>query len=159
MFRIRMIIWTLAIASLPVSGQHLIATGGQSAGEGLYLASSIGEPITGTLSNESFTLTMGFLQPFSSASSVAPVITVSGFRVYPNPVSDVVIVESVDPECQTLFYHLVSVTGREILSGQVEHLQDQFRLPVQGVEDGFYLLVIWSGIDNAMFRTGLVIKK
>jgi len=111
--------------------------------DGTQLSWTIGEPITETVSNNTWMITQGFHQSWQSNSTnvmpndASPLIV----KVYPNPVKELLSV-SLENNTSTLLFDLYDIAGRLIRHSESAPHQSLVTFPIRWLSAGSYLLRI-----------------
>lgn len=101
------------------NAQEVIATQGDSYSNASgTIDFTIGEVVINTVSDGSHDLTQGFHQTIWSFADLVDHSPDFDLTVYPNPVSDALIIES--SNYQNVMYSLFDVQGRKILEGRLD---------------------------------------
>ena len=117
------------------------SSGNHSAGSGVALSWTVGEPVIGTVSNGSVTLTQGFHQSRLSTTSVDEIVT-PGLKlaVYPNPFSEILNLKVDEGEFSKLQYALFTLEGKSLA---LQNLRDNLtQIDLQTYAAGNYLLKV-----------------
>ena len=133
---------TLLFLLLPIFGfgqiidRDVIGTAGETFEEGSILLDwTLGEVTTESLNVGSILLTQGFHQGNLEVNALPGQETVFELKVYPNPVTDILIIEA---PIQDLDYRLVDANGRVISNGNIT--SDPYELDFTNQPPGIYFL-------------------
>ncbi len=77
-------------------------------------------------------------------------------KIYPNPVTDVLIIESKRNVAKPIFYQLLDAIGRPVLQGR--SIKDNIAVNVQRLPRGVYHLKIFNGRDLLINTEKVIIK-
>jgi hypothetical protein len=89
----------------------------------------------------------------STGSNVAPIVTSDHLKVYPNPTSDVLMIETDQPITRVI---VLNTLGSVVLSNNVSNLS-QTTISLRSLTSGVYILIIYG--ENSVPKKALVIKK
>jgi hypothetical protein len=122
---------------------------------GIYASSTIGESISGTLSNNNTYLTQGFQQPAAVYTIDTSNVNLDAIDIYPNPFIDKinVVVEVKDINNYTI--EIFSVQGRRLNSFELNNIfSGSYELNLEDLPSGVYLLQIRTPLfkTNRTFR-------
>jgi len=137
----------LAGYSQEVAMQVLASAGGyfENTGAGLSLTWTVGEPAYTTLTSQGIILTQGFQQGNLLGNKVDELVaSVSGIRIYPNPVSgEVNIAVALASTKGQATFEIYDITGR-MVKGMVVAVsgQEPYKLDVSNLPSGIYLLKV-----------------
>jgi hypothetical protein len=136
------LVLTFAMGFHALIAQEVISSSGtHSAGSGIALSWTIGEPVIGTVSNGSYTLTQGFHQSRLTSTSVDDLVTPGlSLTVYPNPFDDVLNVKVDEGDFSKLKFTLFTLEGKQLIVKKPE--SDLTRFDMQTYASGNYLLRI-----------------
>ena len=82
----------------------------------------------------------------------------SGFKIYPNPVHDFLILKIQSPLTKAHHFQLINAFGRIVLEKEIPTLTDNFKIPMHSLLDGFYHFIIFNELK--IVKTGkLVLAK
>lgn len=161
------IIFLLLIATTPLFGQiigrKVLAAGGSTDAfnNNLFISSTIGEPIAGTVTDGNKIFNQGFQQSdltIRVATQEVPQEQVSA-KVFPNPAKDEMVVELDNVTTENVTLRLYNVSGQLLLSQKTEVKQGQpIRLDVNFFSNGLYLLRITQN-GKRDFTKQVVIQK
>jgi hypothetical protein len=147
------------ILSQQVSHQVIVPVAGIISGSKISYSQTVGETAVEIMGCSAYLFTQGFQQPcmiFSNETRPAG----NGVRVYPNPVSDYVVVEFFGETSRAFRIDLIDITGTVALSKR-ETFDDQYwyreRLEIGQLIRGFYLVRIKS--DDGMIDRSFKIEK
>lgn len=126
----------------------IVSAGEEFKTESLVLNWTLGEIVTETYYSESITLSNGFLQAHSLVSAIEDVLEINPLKVYPNPVCDILVLETTI-ENQT--YQIIDGKGTVVRLGIVDSFP--FELDFTGIPSGVYILKI------DQHKSQMIIKK
>jgi hypothetical protein len=126
-----------------IAQEIISSNGGSYTNSSVQLAWSIGEPVTETFISGSNTLTQGFQQSNLTVTAINLVaqngITIN---VYPNPVSDVLIIGIVTDVFKNINFRLFDISGKLLMQKKMEHITEILNMQV--FRSGNYLLEVYS---------------
>lgn len=145
--------------SQQVSHQVIVPVAGLVSGSQISYSQTIGETAVEILGCSEYLFTEGFQQPgMIYSNETRP--EGNGVRVYPNPVSDYVVVEFFGEISRTFRIDIIDITGTVVLS-QRESFTDQYwyreRLEIGNLIRGFYLVRVKS--DDRLIDRSFKIEK
>jgi hypothetical protein len=154
-----MIVPLTNVLSQQVSHQVIVPVAGIVSGSQISYSQTIGETAVEILGCSEYLFTEGFQQPSMIFSNeIRPQGT--GVRVYPNPVSDYVVVEFFGETSRTFRIDIIDITGTVVLSER-ESFNDQYwyreRLEIENLIRGFYLVRVKS--EDRMIDRSFKIEK
>ena len=120
-----LILFIFFIGSIPIFGQQVVASGGQSGSSNdLQASATIGEAIIGSATNADVVSNQGFQQPLAkdltSIIEISPSLSVE-FNLGPNPMTNTLNVFLSDPlECQVIVMDKKGMVISKINMGQGE---------------------------------------
>lgn len=125
---------------------QVIATQGgtNTLSNGVQVVQSVGQ-VNSAIGNRSFskfTVGQGFIQSFARSKSNAPVPSVVGVTVYPNPVVDVVNFQFSSNIGKSLLFDVFDARGRLVLHLQQEITNDLFTTSLATLAEGVYFVKI-----------------
>jgi hypothetical protein len=137
------------------------SSGGSASGTNGSLSYTIGQvfflPVNATPGNPKVELSVGIQQPYEilvvSGIDEEPDI-VGMFSVYPNPVTEKLMLVTVNNSGKNLYYHLYSTDGSHILTGKAA--SEILQIPVNTYPAGNYFLQLT--LDNKVVKTFKIIK-
>ena len=140
------------------SGQQVIApSGGSAAMPGLRVEWTLGEPVSGTVSNGKNILTQGMHQTRLTVTGMNEIkVMWPKIRVYPNPAESLLKIEIRNANEVHLSFRLTNITGQELLSGALT--REPGEIDMQTYVTGTYILTIYDKSGNQM-RSWKVVKK
>jgi len=140
-----------------LNAQEVISSnGGTYKGSTVQLDWTIGEPVIATLTSGTNTLTQGFHQSNLTVTAVDQMaISSITLRVYPNPVSEQLVLETGKGEKQRLSLKLFDITGKLIYQQAVEQPVETVNMQVY--VSGHYLLRVFAE-DGIPLQTFKVVK-
>jgi hypothetical protein len=95
------------------------STGGSTTIDNVYISWSMGEVFTDKLMGENVSFTQGFHQPLNASSSpIDEILKNNNVRLFPNPTSDLLIVDSELSGIQEI--RIYNVLGQQILTDKFE---------------------------------------
>ena len=141
-----------------VQAQNTISSsGGNASGGGGTVSYSIGEVVYTRLTGINGSVSQGVQQPFEisiiTAIEGAELISLE-FRIYPNPVSEILKLRTENYEIENLRYQLYDINGNILLSNKVEI--NETNISMQNLISATYLLKIIQG--NKEIKTFKIIK-
>jgi hypothetical protein len=139
------------------NAQEVISSGGGSGISSTHqLDWTIGEPVIETFVSGTNTLTQGFQQSNLIVTEIDQ-LTIVGIKlkVYPNPVSDFLIIENKSDNMTNFRLRLFDVTGKLLLEKDAD--QNIENLNMQPYRSGSYLLRIYSANETPL-QTIKVVK-
>ena len=151
---IKSAVFLVFLSQLPncCEAQQTLNVSGHSAQiNGMTFEYSIGEmTLVSTERASNLIVTQGLLQP--PAANTASTVSDDGIlstldnpiKVYPNPTSNLVYVETYEEAIQDYEYNLYDATGKIVLSqkGQTQKGLNKFELSLQSLASGSYYLMI-----------------
>lgn len=149
-------VFFLALVSTKAQ-QVISSSGGSFKPTTTSISWTVGEPVVGTLSNGTNSLTQGVQQSFLTVTSLAELETLS-FQIlaYPNPTNDYVFIQFKElSEPISMDIKLYDLNGKVLLSKRT--FDESIELPMKDFEPAIYLLKIIS--DNKELKTFKIIKK
>lgn len=142
--------------------QTLNVAGNTAKINGMTFDYSIGEMIAvSTERNANLIVTQGMLQPTSSGSAAidhSSGSTLSSLseqiKVYPNPTTNLLFVETMENTITDYAYNLFDATGKTILNqrGQTTEGLNKFTLDLSSYVSGSYYLVIQKNGENVSYK-------
>lgn len=137
------VFYALSLSGL--NAQEVISSAGtQSSSTGtsaVSLAWTVGEPVIGTVSNGSYTLTQGFHQPRISSSAVDDaVIPGLSLDVYPNPSTDELNLRINEGDLSQFQYTLITLEGKTLILKKIS--KNLTRIDMNTYSAGSYFLKI-----------------
>lgn len=153
-----MIIFVLTLSLIRLTAQQVISSGGTHAkGSGVALSWTVGEPVIGTLTNGTYTLTQGFHQSRLSSTSIDEIPSPGlSLNVYPNPTSYVLNIKVDEGDYSQLQYSLFSLDGKVLQNNNLT--RNLTKIKLQTFQSGNYLLRI-SRKTGETVRTFRVVKQ
>jgi hypothetical protein len=160
--------WTNAqFITLPRFERKVIASAGREAknnptyySEIRYMTYTIGEPLIwgGTASTNR--INNGFIQPDGTASTSQPSVTSmtqvdQPFTIYPNPTSDVFIVEATEEQNEAVRVQLIDANGKLLREEEFTKLKHRMELP-EGSAPGTYYLNFYRPDGTFLQQSKLV---
>ena len=122
---------------------------------GMLFEYAIGEmTLISTEKNTNLIVTQGFLQPITQQSStgiamnasenVKDLLNDSPIKVYPNPSSNIVFIETIEPNKTNIIYQLFDALGKEIFQKEIqwEAGPNKYTLDLKSFAAGSYYLMI-----------------
>ncbi|HNW51355.1 MAG TPA: T9SS type A sorting domain-containing protein [Prolixibacteraceae bacterium] len=140
-----------------VLAQEVLSSGGSTyKGSTVQLDWTVGEPIVETISSGSGALTQGFHQGNLTVTAIDQ-MTLGGIqlKVYPNPVSDQLMIGTEEKEMKNLSFMLYNVTGQLLLQKVIE--QPVETVNMQAYVPGNYLLKVCSE-NSTPIQTFKIVK-
>ena len=136
-----LVLFTFTGFSQSVSRSVLASGGNVYAGSSYMVTSTIGEPVIGTATQGSYTVSQGFEQGYFTAPSEIKDITVN-YRIYPNPVQDVLFLELSADKAPNLKMSIFDVSGRCLISNEINFAGNNAKISqdVSNFETGTYLI-------------------
>jgi len=119
--------------------QDVIGTaGGHFQNETASVSWTIGEVVTETLTTENYVLAQGFHQGNLVVNRIQKELPVNfQIKTYPNPVKDILIIESEDPGFE---YQLINVQGKVISNGFIHSFSEE--IDFTNLPSGTYFLKV-----------------
>lgn len=158
----------ISLVSLEGMSQQTINVAGHTAKiNGMTFEYSIGEmTLISTERNASLLVTQGLLQPFAASSSSDGSVSSdthldvdNPIKVYPNPTSHLLFIESFEESIIDYAYNLYDATGKIVLSrqGQTTVGLNKVELNLQSLASGNYYLMMQKqdankGIQNYSYK-------
>lgn len=140
-----------------LNAQEVISSnGGSYKGSVVQLDWTIGEPVIATLISGTNTLTQGFHQSNLTVTAVDQMATSTiTLKVYPNPVSEQLVLETRKGEKQRLSLKLFDITGKLLYQQAVKQPVETVNMQVY--VPGNYLLRVFAE-DGIPLQTFKVVK-
>jgi len=114
------------------------SAGGDFKNETASVSWTIGEVVTETLTTDSYILAQGFHQGNLVVNRIQKELPVNfQIKTYPNPVKDILIIESEDPGFE---YQLINVHGRVISNGFIHSSSEE--IDFTNLPPGTYFLQV-----------------
>jgi hypothetical protein len=137
--------------------QEVISSnGGSYKGSAVQVDWTIGEPVISTLTSGTNILTQGFHQSNLTVTAVdQPAISPITLKVYPNPVSEQLLLETGKGEKQRFSLKLFDITGKLLLQQAVKQSVETVNMQVY--VPGNYLLMVFAE-DGRPIQTFKVVK-
>jgi len=135
------------IANTVITAQEVISSaGGSYSGSSITVDWTIGEPVTSTFVSEDITLTQGFHQSNLPVNSVG-LLSDYGIivKVYPNPVPDILVIETQSIKFENITLKLFDITGKMLISKPLTGNKEDFNMQIY--KQGNYLLKIYTNND------------
>jgi hypothetical protein len=156
MKKVTLIVFVLFTTNLSYSQQQaIIAAGGDATGSGGSYSYSVGQLFLNT-SKSSGSLAGGIQQGFEFISNTLELSTIQlKFALYPNPITDYVILASTDASLKNLNYTLHDMLARTISKGQIR--ESNTKIIMNQLDMGTYILNIYQ--NNNKLKTFKIIKK
>ena len=132
-----------------VNAQEAVTAAGGSARVGnISVSWSIGEAMTETYVQTSFTLTQGVQQPVVKVENVSSSSEMNAYKIvaYPNPTSDAVTVSVAGTTGQSLALKLFDATGKLLQATQMT--DSETRVSLSNLPAGIYLLQVSDSKNN-----------
>ena len=140
---------------------------------GMLFEYSIGEmTLISTEKNTNIIVTQGFLQPITQQSStsismnssenVSDMLNDTPIKVYPNPSSNIVFVETIEPIKTNIVYQLFDALGKEIFKKEIqwEAGPNKYALDLKSFAAGaYYLMIHKSTANTSLLSTSFKIQK
>lgn len=128
------------------------STGNFKVTGGYSLSSTVGEPITTTVTSANYILTQGFQQQSLKGVSVQEIQTENlNINVFPNPAAEEVNVLIFSPNASSTMVKLFDVLGREIAVPTNiinEGTQKQFTLNLKSLSASMYFISVYDQINR-----------
>ncbi|MBC7886405.1 MAG: PQQ-dependent sugar dehydrogenase [Ferruginibacter sp.] len=86
----------------------------------------------------------------------SPVVNRLDFKIYPNPVAEILTVESRRNTAKPLYYQLYDAAGRRLLQGR--STKDKFEVNVKQLQRGIYILKIFNGNEITLATEKILVK-
>ncbi len=140
-----------------IAQESVNAAGGEAAGSGGSVSYSVGQVFFSTFRGTDGSVAEGVQQPFevSVVTSVEEALGITlEMAVYPNPVTDYLILRVMDYERQDLSYQLFDVRGGLVLNGKVTDPETKIMMAI--FTPGVYLLRVMDNMSEA--KTFRIIK-
>jgi hypothetical protein len=135
--------------------REVVSTSGNfysnSAGQ---LSTTLGEPIISTTSSGTNELTQGFQQTKTTVTSIEDYQTDFEMNVYPNPVSEYIIIK-IEKIKEDINFTIYTIEGKIIINNQLKELET--KLDIGGFAKGSYFLNITE--QNKIIKTYKIIKQ
>ncbi len=135
------------VMSQQLSHQVLVPLAGVTTDNHVSYSQTVGETAVELVGCTEYFFTQGFQQPpFKFANEIPP--TGNGVKVYPNPVSDFVVVELFGETPRRFRIDIINITGTVVLSLKRDfYYQYWYREPedISHLIKGFYIIRIKSG--------------
>ncbi len=135
------------IANTVITAQEVISSaGGSYSGSSITVDWTIGEPVTSTFVSEDITLTQGFHQSNLTVNAVG-LLSDYGIivKVYPNPVPDILVIETQSIKFENITLRLFDITGKMLISKPLTGNKEDFNMQIY--KQGNYLLKIYTNND------------
>jgi|LakMenEpi03Aug12_release.lakeMendotaPanAssembly.Ray.scaffolds.fasta_scaffold69435_3 hypothetical protein len=134
------------------------STGNFKVTGGYSLSSTVGEPITTTVTSANYILTQGFQQQSLKGVSVQEIQTENlNINVFPNPATEEVHVLILSPRASNTQVKMFDIIGREIIVPTTiinEGTQKQFTLNLKSLSASMYFI----SVNDQINRTTQTIK-
>ena len=143
------------LATKGYSQQTINVTNHSAKINGMLFEYAIGEmTLISTDKNNQLIVTQGFLQPITQQSStslamnasenVTDMLNDSPIKVYPNPSSNIVFIETIEPNKTNIIYQLFDALGKEIFQKEIqwEAGPNKYALDLKSFAAGSYYLMI-----------------
>ena len=151
----------LLVAFRPVclhAQEAIPAAGGDATGNGGSVSYSIGQVDYSTNTSTNGSVSEGVQQPYEifviTGTEVLPSVSLS-CKVFPNPITDFLILSVGESEKKDLSYRLSDLNGRVIASSKV--IDEQTKIQMGTLRDGNYFLTVVR--NNTEIKTFKIIKK
>lgn len=140
-----------------LNAQEIISSNcGSYKGSTVQLDWTIGEPVIATLTSGTNILTQGFHQSNLTVTAIDKMaISTITLKVYPNPVSDQMVLETCKGDKQQLSLKLFNITGKLLYQQTVKQPVETVNMQVY--VPGNYLLIVFAE-DGAPVQTFKVVK-
>lgn len=141
----------------PIHAQEVLSSGGSTyKGSTVQLDWTVGEPIVETITSGSGALTQGFHQGNLTVTAIDQ-IALGGIqlKVYPNPVSDQLMIDSEKKETKNLSFMLYNVAGQLLLQKLIEQPVETVNMQVY--VPGNYLLKVCTE-NSTPIQTFKIVK-
>ncbi len=135
-----MIFVVLSVCTINLSAQEVVASSGSSGSiTGYKVDWTLGEPVIETFTGSANILTQGMHQTKLLVTGVQE-LTIPGLevRVYPNPTSDMLMIEVIQSGNDLFRYELFDVTGRKLILKQMNSNIEE--IDMSSYVSGIYLL-------------------
>ncbi len=145
--------------SQTVSRSVLASGGSVYSGSSYIVTSTIGEPVIGTATQGSYTVTQGFEQGYFTAPDKINDITVN-YRMYPNPVQNILYLELSADKAPNLNMSIFDVNGHCVISNEINFAGNSAKISqdVSNFAIGTYLIKIQDN-EGKVLQTLKFIKK
>ncbi|MBU6204360.1 MAG: T9SS type A sorting domain-containing protein [Bacteroidetes bacterium] len=128
------------------------STGNFKVTGGYSLSSTVGEPITTTVTSANYILTQGFQQQSLKGVSVQEIQTENlNINVFPNPAAEEVHVLILSPRASNTQVKMFDIIGREIIVPTTiinEGTQKQFTLNLNSLSASMYFISVYDQINR-----------
>lgn len=137
--------------------QSVHSSGGSFTGTGGSVSVSVGQIAFTSVKNDSFSVSQGVQQVWELSPQSVKRLKVSSVqtRVYPNPVTEGLLLDITEGNAELCRWVLSDLQGREVLKG---HFTDnQAKIPAEGLRASAYILSIYE--KNQIIQSQKIIKK
>ena len=130
----------VAIRGQSQSQQVMATAGGSGQNGGMSMDWVAGETVVTTGSSASLMLTQGFLQPVLVVTAISEPEGADYINAYPNPTSDVLIIQLDDSDYKDLQYILLDLNGKQLEKNRL--VKNHTAISMENYPSGVYLLII-----------------
>ena len=153
-----LLFFIIIFSGITVTAQEVVASSGGSASiTGYKVDWTLGEPVIETLPGSVNILTQGMHQTKLTVTGLEELI-IPGLeiRVYPNPTSDLLIIEVIQTGNYSFRYELFDITGRKMAMNKMNSNIEE--IDMSNFVSGFYLLQVLNS-DSEHVKVCKIIKK
>ena len=153
-----LLFFIIIFSGITVTAQEVVASSGGSASiTGYKVDWTLGEPVIETLPGSVNILTQGMHQTKLTVTGLEELI-IPGLeiRVYPNPTSDLLIIEVIQTGNYSFRYELFDITGRKMAMNKMNSNIEE--IDMSNFVSGFYLLNVLNS-DSEHVKVCKIIKK
>ena len=147
------IIFQLLIAQ-QVTPTIISCGGGIISNTNAKLTFTIGEPVTGYISDNSSKFTQGFQQIWRFGVGISEILENNSLVVFPNPTSEVINVKLKNPISENSFLELIDNNGKLLIHQNIEVVKIETKINLSDYKAGVYLLKVstHSGKTLGIFK-------
>ncbi|MDD4109116.1 MAG: T9SS type A sorting domain-containing protein [Prolixibacteraceae bacterium] len=153
-----LLFFIIIFSGITVTAQEVVASSGASGSiTGYKVDWTLGEPVIETLPGSVNILTQGMHQTKLTVTGLEE-LTIPGLeiRVYPNPTSDLLIIEVIQTGNYSFRYELFDITGRKMAVNKMNSNIEEINM--SNFVSGFYLLNVLNS-DSEHVKVCKIIKK
>lgn len=133
---------SVAVSAQSLERQVIGSAGDYATGGNVSLSYTVGETATATLSGGNLILTQGFQQPDDQMTGIDEPVFNGEITVYPNPTSDIVMINITSDD--DLILELTNVSGQQLMNRELVFQSGNYsgQVDLQKYAAGTYLLYL-----------------
>ena len=149
-----MIMFSCFLSAQEITPSLLSTSGNRGIISGMHIEWAVGEIAVTTISNGSYTITQGFLQPVASSDGITE-LPDPCIKIFPNPAIDFINIEFQGHFSGIIQFYLSDISGSEIYAGTINNTRN-YQLDLSEIKPGVYFLTIKQ--DQKQFTSHKIIK-